>query len=159
MLQLLHPEHEVLVVLARGQPAPLEPLLHGGVHQRPCARRPLPSPAHNVLDDRPSLLALDAPLLDQTLDDSLHPVPRRRRGPNLQENQPLQRLPYCPAHSNLPFRLHHPHDTPRRQTVREVARRSRKVASVDYEIATAWGLGSGGARGALDAVGAPGLVE
>ncbi len=42
---------------------------------------------------RAAVLALDPALLDQPLDHLLHPVPRRRRGSNLQENQPLQRLP------------------------------------------------------------------
>jgi hypothetical protein len=101
VLELLDPENEVLVVFPRRKPAPPQSLLHRGVHQRPGACGALAGAVHYIVDDCASLFALDAALLDQGIHDLLHPIPRRRGCPYLQQDQTLKRLANRPAHRDL----------------------------------------------------------
>src|SRR5215212_5333522 len=81
VLQLLDTEEEVLIVLPGRKSAPPETLLQRGVDQRTRPRRTLAGAVHHVVYDRAALFALDAPLLDERINDLLHPVPRRGNRP------------------------------------------------------------------------------
>src|SRR5215212_1754002 len=101
VLQLLDAEEEVLIVLPGRKSAPPETLLQRGVDQRTRPRRTLAGAVHHVVYDRAALFALDAPLLDERINDLLHPVPRRGSGTYLQQDQTLQRLANRSTHNYL----------------------------------------------------------
>jgi hypothetical protein len=106
---LLYSEDQILLLLSRRHSGPTKSLLHRSIHERPGSGGTLAGAAHYVVNDRPTLLALDPALLDEIVDHAFYPVPRSRRSTYLQENQPLQSLANRTAHQCLPNVVCLPH--------------------------------------------------